>query len=259
MKNLSSHGFAFTSLLILVILYTLTTAGFLGANPIGQTNQLSQPVIVPAGYAFSIWGPIYLFLLVFPFYQWIKHRHADGIRRELRIFYGINCIVNGTWLVAASYDWIVSTVVLILVLLYTLVRIQNLVRALHRSGNRVNFWTEEVGFSVYFGWITIATVLNITGALDFYAWDGFGWPDVNWAMTILLITAGLAAWISWQYKNIPYLLVGIWAFLALMVRHWESTESLAYLAAAVCIGFSLLILMIWRRKKMVGNYFRYWF
>lgn len=253
MNRNNTHSFSFFALGLLMVLYGLTTAGYMGPNPIGESSNLSQPLIVPAGYAFAIWTPIYLFLLVFPFYQWFKRPVGEAGWNQLRTWYGINVITNGLWLVAASYDFLWATVALILLLLYSLVRIYKILGQLKGTGEKPNYWTEEVGFTIYFAWITIATVLNITGALKYYGWDGFEWPETSWALVILLVTALLAAWIAWRIKEVPYALVVIWAFVAIMVKNWNTYENLAYLATGVAIFFSLFSLMIYRRKRSLNN------
>lgn len=234
-----------------MVLYGLTTAGYLGPNPIGESSDLSRSLIVPSGYAFAIWAPIYLFLLVFPFYQWIKHPIADSERNALRKWYGVNVIANGLWLVCASYDLVLATVIIIVFMLFTLYRINVLIVALKERSSGINFWTEAVGFYAYFGWITIATVLNITGAFQYYGFDGMGISDISWALLILTVTAVIAAVVAWTFKNITYALVVLWAFLALLIKYWGAEESLAYLSVGILMFFSVLILLILRKRRMV--------
>ncbi|MEM9261723.1 MAG: tryptophan-rich sensory protein, partial [Bacteroidota bacterium] len=69
MSHKSSKYLALGGMLILLVLYAITNAGLLGDNPVGSTSRDTSPLIVPAGYAFAIWGPIYLGLIAFPIYQ----------------------------------------------------------------------------------------------------------------------------------------------------------------------------------------------
>ena len=116
--NLSSNILlSFLSVGFMFLLYGLTEAGFFGNNPVGQGSNFNVPTIVPEPYAFSIWGVIYLGLLIFPIYQWFKRRTSDPLWQKVHGLYAINVFANGVWLAAASYDWLIVTVIIMLLLL----------------------------------------------------------------------------------------------------------------------------------------------
>ena len=122
---------------------------------------------------------IYTGLIVFPVYQLITSRDDNPAWVEMRGWYAANVIANGLWLGAASYDWQWVSVAIIIFILVSLFRINQLVRTIEASGSKITYWLERFVFSIYFAWVTLATVLNVSSALKFYNWDGFGVSEVS--------------------------------------------------------------------------------
>lgn len=242
MNHNTSRFLALGSLFILILLYAATNLGYFGPNQIGQSSQDVTPLVVPKGYAFAIWGPIYLGLIIFPIFQLLRRRDEDSRWIEVRKWYAANVVANGLWLVAASYDWLWTTVAIITFMLFSLIRINQLTRAIQFAGAPFNYWAEQLVFSVYFAWITLATALNVSSALSFYGWNGFGIDPVIWSVLLLLIAAGITALVANKYKDAAYAAVVVWAFFALVVRHWGQLDILTYLSVAVVVAFSYLVL-----------------
>ena len=231
---------ALTGLLLLAALYAATNLGYLGPNPIGSTSRATAPLIVPLGYAFAIWGPIYLGLLVFPIYQLFKVGRDAPRWNQVRGWYAANVIANGVWLALASYDATWSTVAVIAFMLYSLLRINVLLDQLRAAGEPVNYWTEVLVFRIYFGWVTLATVLNVASDLKFSGWDGGAFGEVNWTVVMMVVAAAIAGFTAWRFRSAPYALVVVWAFVALALKHDESIMLLTYLAAGVAAVFTAL-------------------
>lgn len=223
--------------------YLVTTLGLAGHNAVGNTATYNQPLIIPEGYAFSIWGLIYLGLIIFPFYQWSQRKTGDRRWLKVRSLYTVNVILNGLWLVFASYDWLICTVLTIVPMLYTLYRINVLLGEMKNDGIFVNGLFEKFVFSVYFGWITLATVLNVAAALNYYDWQGMGLSQITWAYIMIPVAAVIAAITARKFRDNAYAGVVIWAFAALVVRHYSAEPSLAIMSAAVIATFLLLILV----------------
>ena len=249
MSHRNTLFLSFGGLIILIILYTLTTLGLMGDNPVGNTGNYNDPLAVPAGYAFSIWGAIYLALIAFPIFQWFNRQDAHERWKEVRLWYAFNVVCNGLWLVFASYDWQWTTVAIMIFMLYSLFKINELLIQIRVEGGEVNFWAEKLGFSLYFAWITLATALNITSALSFYEWNGWGISELNWALTILFVAAGIAAAVFWKYKDVAYASVVIWAFAAVIVKHMDTYPGLVWLSVGVIALFVVLIVISQQRPK----------
>lgn len=231
-------------MLIMLLLYGLNASGSLGPNPIGTTSTATAPLIVPAPYAFAIWAPIYLGLIAFPIYQLIVKRENHPNWVPMRSWYAANVVANGLWLAAASYDWQWVSVGIIVFMLISLFRINQLLRGVEASGAAVNYWFERLVFSLYFAWITLATVLNVASALHFYGWDGFGISEVTWTIVMVVVAALIAGYTSRRYRDVAYAGVVVWAFVALAVKHFGAgTQVLGMLGIAVAVAFAGI--MVW--------------
>lgn len=233
----------------MLVLYTLNATGQLGPNPIGTTSNATNPLIVPAPYAFAVWAPIYIGLIVFPVYQLIINRNDHPAWIELRGWYAANVVANGLWLAASSYDMQWTTVGIIVFMLVSLFRINQLLVTIEASDAKITYWLERFVFSIYFAWITLATVLNVASALTFYGWDGLGVPEVTWTIIMVAVAALIAGYTSRRYRDVAYAGVVVWAFVALALKHWEaSTQVLSYVAGAVVLLFVGLMLLNGRAR-----------
>jgi hypothetical protein len=249
MTQTTSRQLALGSLALLILFYVLTLIGFFGPNQIGQSGQDNNPLVVPAGYAFAIWGPIYLGLLLFPIYQYVVKRENDEHWIPLRKWYAANVVANGLWLVAASYNWLWTTVLIITFMLFSLVKIRQLFREITMNGSDYNYWAEKLVFSLYFAWVTLATALNVSSALYFYDWNGFGLDPVIWSLIILSVAAGIAFLVARHYRDPAYAAVVVWAFCALVIRHWASIPTLAYFSLAVAVLFTVVTVWYLLEKR----------
>jgi hypothetical protein len=224
----------------------------MGPNPVGQTGSYNQPLIVPAGYAFSIWGIIYLGLIIFPIYQWRFRRKGDDRWIPIRQWYALNVILNGLWLVFASYDWLWMSVATIIVMLVSLYKINNLLIQIKSNSEDINYTVERFVFSVYFAWIMLATVLNISAALSFYQWSGWVFSEYQWSLIMLPIIALLAGLVFLKYRDSAFSAVVVWAFVALIVKHISTNPTLAYISIAVVAIFLALIFRMGRKWPTIS-------
>ena len=238
------------SMIIMLVMYGLTVGGMLGPNPVGTTGTDINPLIVPAGYAFSIWGLIYTGLIIFPIYHWIKTPISNhALWRKTHNWYALNVVCNGLWLVCASYDWLWLTVGIIIMMLVSLVMINRYLLQLQSVNSVQNYWIEKFTFSTYFAWITLATALNVSSALAFYGWAGLGVSEVNWTLAIMIVAAAIAGHIAYHNRDIAYAGVVIWAFLAIALRHWDVIGVISFVAIGVMGMFVGLIVYVIKSSK----------
>ena len=187
-----------------------------------QTGEISDNypnLFAPAGYAFSIWGLIYTLLAIYIIYQ-LKQKKSDLLPRINSLFI-INAILNAAWLFAWHYDYIGLSVLLMFGLLYTLIRLADILRTSQLS--KKERWLVRTPFSVYFGWITVATIANITVFLVSIGWNKFGLSEIFWTIAILLVGAVIGSWRMLRDRAIPYGLVLVWAYGAILYKHLVST------------------------------------
>ena len=249
----STQYLALGAVLLCLLLSFATSQEIFGPNPVGTTSSAVKPLLIPPGPAFGIWALIYTGLLVFPIYQIIKNRNNSELWLPLRRLFAANLVANGLWLVFASYDWQLLTIGVIAFMLWSQLRILLLLERIEAAGVPHSYWLERFVFSVYTGWVTLATVLNVTSALYFYGWDGGGMSPVTWTLVMTGAAAVIAGYVAWRFRDGVYGLVVVWAFGWLAHRHLMGPEAgpqvLAYGALAVVGAFAVFSGWLLLRSK----------
>lgn len=184
----------------------------------GDISDAYPNIFAPAGPAFSIWGLIYLLLGAYVVYQFVKKdRNTEKLLEKINPLFIGTSLANISWIFAWHYDYIGVSVLVMAVLLFLLIKIADILRV-EMCTARERFLI-CAPFSVYFGWITVATIANITVFLVSIGWNGFGVGDVFWMNVILLVGALIGILRMRKDKHIPYGLVLIWAYGWILFKH----------------------------------------
>lgn len=199
---------------VMVAVNYLAVALPLAGRDTGAISDSYPNLFAPAGYAFSIWGLIYTLLFIFVIYQF---RRNDVLVGQINKVFIVNALFNASWIFAWHYDLIWLSVFIMIGILITLIRIADIVRVKDLTFSER--WFIRVPFSVYFGWITVAIIANITVFLVSVGWNRFGLPESLWTIVILLIGVLIGSWRMLYDRFIPYGLVLIWAYGAIFFKH----------------------------------------
>lgn len=229
----------------------------IGGITTGEASDSLPNLFTPAGITFSIWGVIYLLLAVYVIYSWgligkKRNKKTDELIKKVDKIFILNALANISWIFAWHYRYIGVSVLIMIVLLVSLILIAN------QINNKKLTLTDQIclrlPFSIYFGWITIATIANVSVFLVSLNWDGFGISDEIWTIIVLLVGATIGIWRSIKDKNIPYILVFIWAYAGIIFKH-NSMDGFAgqypniILTAIICIFFYIGT-MAWVRFRL---------
>lgn len=184
----------------------------------GEISAAYPNLFAPAGPAFSIWGLIYLLLGAYVLYQFVKKdQKSEDFFRKINPLFIATSIANISWIFAWHYDFIGLSVLIMGALLILLIKIADILRTEQfTSIQKLFIWAP---FSVYFGWITVATIANITVFLVSIGWNGFGMADFVWTSIILLVGAMIGIWRMRKDRNIAYGMVLIWAYSWVLFKH----------------------------------------
>ncbi|MFP4691919.1 MAG: tryptophan-rich sensory protein [Bacteroidales bacterium] len=213
----------------MVVMNYLANALPLGGKTTGELSAAYPNLFVPAGVTFSIWGVIYLMLLGFCLLQFREQNRT--LVEAIGWAFALSCLLNGLWIVSWHYRYLPASLLIMLALLMVLIYINYQLRGQSMGLTRA-------AFGVYLGWISIATIANVTALLVNYNWGGWGMTDVSWA--IMLIPAGLliTAFALYRLQN-PFIgLAVIWAFIGIYLNRQGDYTSIAItaLVAAVIMG-----------------------
>lgn len=199
----------------------------LNGKTTGQLSDQYPNLFVPAGITFSIWGVIYLLLLVFCILQFFR-KNNDAVQ-SIGSLVIINFGLNAAWIVSWHYEFIVVSLLIMAGLLLTLVFINKSL-----IGNHAYFF--KLTFGIYLGWICIAAIANVTTLLVHYNWTGFGITEEVWAILMILAGCAIAGFVIQRLKN-PFIAIAVcWGFMGIILKRHDDYSTIA-IASAVSIGF----------------------
>ncbi|OFX84900.1 MAG: lantibiotic ABC transporter permease [Bacteroidetes bacterium GWF2_33_16] len=221
MKNIFIKILAFGAYVAMVVINFLANSLPINNLSTGDISNAYPNLFAPAGLTFSIWGLIYLLLGAYVIYQFgNKDQKMEGLFKKINPLFIATSLANISWIFAWHYDFIGVSVIIMAAMLFLLIRIADILRKEQlKSWEKLFIWAP---FSIYFGWITVAAIANISVFLVSIGWNGFGITDVVWTSIILLVGSLIGILRMWKDKNIAYGLVLIWAYLGILLKHFSA-------------------------------------
>jgi hypothetical protein len=233
-------------------LTALTLNGLANGLPLngyntGQISDFYPNLFVPAGITFSIWGLIYLLMIGFTVHGLIaafkKNENTAVKFIHAGPWYLISCLANASWIIAWHYIYITLSLAVMGVLLFSLIRVYLAMEKAPVPRTFPEKLTLKWPFSIYLGWITIATVANVTAWLVSIRWNGFGLSDDFWLCVAISAAIGIAAWFMLVKKDAAFGWVIVWAFAGIILKRnqMQDTDLSGYYVA--CVGFVLFTIL----------------
>lgn len=240
----------FSVILALTVNILASTLPLNGQNT-GEISDRFQVYFVPAGYVFAIWGIIYLGWIAFTIFQLRSPQKENSRLRRLGYLFAISNLANAAWLFCWHYNQFGLSVLIMLTLLGLLIASYLRLDVNRTSVTRTEYWSVDVLFSVYLGWITVATVANVSDWLYLVEWNGFGIPAQVWAVIMLAVASLLGLTMTLTRLDSAYVSVLVWAFIGIAVKqaHAPMVAFSAGVAASLLLG---LILYSWIRRRTTG-------
>ena len=231
-------------------------------NRVSDMSDEYNNLFTPAGYAFSIWGIIFIALLIFAGYQVYRtfaQKQTFNFISQTGLWFVLANVCNGLWVMVWLYDYTWLSVVIMLVILFSLIKIvvnTNMERWRAPSKTIVFGWWP---ISIYAGWIAVATIANIAAYLSKLGWDGGFLSPTNWTLVMIVIATLLNLVMIYTRGMREFAVVGAWALIAIYMRHQNSYELIAItaLVGAVLILISTFVHAFMNRKinPFYGKYF----
>lgn len=232
---------AFNALATTLPLMGRTTAEISDAYPVPFT---------PAGYVFAIWGVIYLGMIVFGVWQARPAQASNPVVRSVAPWVIASGAFNVAWLVAWHAERLALSTVPMVGLAIALVVVRERLRA--RSDGERNpwglVWAAQVPFSIYLGWVTVATVANVAVAASAAGWNGAPFSEVAWASAMLVVATAIGLRMLAVRRDVAFASVLVWAYAGIAVRSgWGQPLTLvAAIAIAVLLGGMIGRVMRWK-------------
>jgi hypothetical protein len=230
---------------VVTIIATLVVNGLANALPLnglntGQISDRFKVYFVPAGYVFSIWGLIYLGLIAFAVFQALPSQRENPRLRAAGWWIALSGLANSVWIFFWHYEQFPLTLIVMLGLLGTLIVTYLRLGIGRTTVPAAETWAARLPFSIYLGWITVATVANVTSLLDYLNWDGFGIAPEIWMGIVLAAVLVIATLMNFTRRDIAYTAVILWALAGISVKH----AAVAAVATPTWITFGLVTLTL---------------
>lgn len=225
----------------------------IGGKSTAEISDANPTLITPAGYVFSIWGIIYILLGIFVLFQSLPNPRFSEFRERIGLLFFASSMLNVVWLFLWQFEYLVYSVVVMFLLLTTLIWIYlrlDIGKLVVSLKERIAF---HLPFSVYLGWITIATIANFSATLVSIDWDGFGIAFDVWAILIGIIALLIVSMVLIRRKDIAFALVAIWAFVGIAVKQSANQIVVTTMWAIAIILLVFMIIVLISKTKTLAK------
>lgn len=208
---------------------------YAGSN-VGKIANEKSALIQPAGYAFSIWLLIFFLLFLWVIKGFFVRGKKVSVYIDTQKLIPLNFLLNGAWILAFTQEKILlSTVIIILLLLSTLF----IYSKIKQNVNKGLF--DLVPFSIYLGWVSVATIVNVVTYFvrnDIDAFLGIG--ELGWTLILLIFACILAVSFSLVNQDALYTLVFIWSYIAIYVKDQDNLINIVLLVCIIIMSLTVL-------------------
>lgn len=225
-----------------IIINILSNTSILGANTVEEISDAYPTFFTPAGYVFAIWGIIYALLLIFSIHQVLPKQQDAPFREKIGLYYILCSVANIIWILLWVNNYILFSTILMFLLLASLIIIYRRLDSIGAQMSLRENLAVFLPFSVYLGWITVASIGNVAVTLVSLNWNGWGLSELSW--TILMIGVAIAVTLIMivRKRDIGFSLVLIWALLGILVK--QSDVQNIVLTTGSGIGLIVIALIV---------------
>lgn len=227
----------------------------LNGRTAGEISDLLPSYFTPAGYTFSIWSLIYLSLLGYAVYQVLPAQRERPFQSKISWLFVASSMFNVGWIFAWHFGLYTLSVFIMIAILLTLIAIYVRLRngLPGQDVPTVERYLVQFPFSLYLGWITVATIANIASVAAYLGWNGFGIAEPVWSAIMMSVAVVVAGLLLFNRRDFAYAGVLVWALLG--IRAAQSTEPLvANVAVAAAVLITILAFVgFFRTRKSNGS------
>ena len=231
--NQSSTGRAWRWLTALAIVgnialnYYANTRPFAGQT-MGMVSARYPTLLTPAGYAFSIWGLIFLALTSYAVWQLLPGQQRISLPDALAKPLTLASIATGAWVVLFANELILPSVGVMLLILGCLIVAYGRTRRRIFAGAAPAL--AGVPLSLYLGWISVASVINVTIGLRQLGWQPAEGASVTLTLGLIFVVVALGLIMSRVFRDLVFPLVVAWALVAVWVVRLREVPELGWAA-----------------------------
>ena len=258
-----SKWFKWVMLVALIAMLTVNALSSIlpinGVTP-KEVSDRYPNLFVPAPLTFAIWGVIYILVLAYTLYQFgLFRKRGEAVNTALlnrtAILFTESSILNLSWVLAWHYGLLTVSFLLLVLFLITMIDMRLTISAQEALSVKEK-WFVRLPFSVYFGWVTIATIAGAVALLVGNGFGGLGLSEPTWTILILIVGAAIGIATALRFRDIPYLLVFVWAYANILSNHLspagfagQYTGVITTLILALTAFVAVIIILIVKQAK----------
>ena len=206
------------SLILALLLNFLAVSLPLNGLTTKEISDSFDIYFVPADYVFSIWSIIYIGLIAFVIFQSLPAQRENVTLGRIDKWFLVSNIANAFWLVAFHYRQFALALGLIFILFFALMRIHMILDIDHKTTGVSWRWLVEMPFGIYYGWVTVASISNLSQVLEYYQWNGFGIAPEIWFSLVIAVIVIVSGLMVFRRHVLTYNLVIIWALVGIALK-----------------------------------------
>ena len=240
MKNLFRQISVIVTVLATIVINILANVLPINGLNTGAISDAFHVYFVPAGYVFSIWGIIYIGLIAYTVFQALPSQKENPRLQATGWWVVLGGLANSAWIFLWHFEQFVGTLGAMLILLDTLIAIYLRMGINQFKVSTGETWAVRVPFSIYLGWITVATIANFTDVLDYIGWNQFGISAAVWMVIILAAVVVISGLMNFLRRDVAFAVVLLWALAGIAVKF--PAEGIVTLATWVAFGLVAITL-----------------
>lgn len=225
---------------IVILLNFLSNALPINGQTMSEISARYPSLFTPAGFTFAIWGLIYLGLLVFVIWQALPAQRSSDKVARLSTWFQINCLMNAVWIVVWHYDLVALSLLVMFVILATLILIYRTLISAIDTAPFTEHLVLYLPFSLYTGWITLATIANASVLQTSNGWDYVWLTAVQWTLLKLAVAGAIGARMVLKYRDPVFGAVIIWGAYGIFVMQ-SATPAVSGAALTLSLLMALLL------------------
>lgn len=251
LRILQMHGIYRQVVLVISLLVFLYTNIFSGGSDSNSIYSLFPTAFSPAVYTFAIWAPIFIGLTIFVIYQALPSNRED-INLDALAWPAFIAFLMNAFSAYTPLGWSNLAITLALVaLIFAFLTIKKV-----DNPDRRFLWYVSVPFSLFFGWITAATVVNTFQWLSSLGFQIFGPSGTLTSAFFMILAAAIGVFITLRYQEVVYGLVLVWAFWGIAFAHLSATSIILSTIVATIALVLAIIRNSWHKpttKKSISS------
>ncbi len=233
-----TRGLAVVALAVIqIVVAGLGGSGATG-DDVGTVARSYPSPVLPAGWTFAIWGPIYLAFLGYAIYQLLPAQRTREVHRATGWWLAVSAVLNMAWILAFSARYVLLAELLILALLVVLARVYGRLSR-ERAANATERAVFRLPVALYTGWVSLAVVAGTAATGVRLGLPGDGALAAIAAVLILIATAGIvASVVTYATAVVGYSVAALWALVGIALNGPPAAVGVAAAIAAVVVLFA---------------------